>query len=181
VRVLHFMRHGQYLLSGEGGRGLTALGRRQARAAARELAGYPIAAVHSSDLARAVETSDIIAEALGHGAVKRTRLLRELLPGGVPGMRISRARRTRGRENLDAILARYFRRARGERHELVVCHGNLIRGLVCRALDGRSTAWLRMDIHHCGITRFAVRPDGSVRLLAFNEIAHLPPSFRTQQ
>ena len=106
--------------------------------------------------------------------VRRTPLLREVLPTSVQGHHVPLAKRAASKENLEAILDRYFRRARSIRHEVIVCHGNLIRALICRALTVRLTTWSRMGAHNCGITRFAVRQDGSVILLCSNDIGHLP-------
>ena len=72
LTTLHLVRHGQtqWNLDGriQGQTGdipLTALGHRQAEAAARTLAGRPITAVWSSDLLRAVQTARPIAAAVG--------------------------------------------------------------------------------------------------------------------
>ena len=89
-------------------------------------------------------------------------------------MRVPLESRARARRNIDSIVERHFRRARSTRHELLVCHGNLIRALVSRALGVKLATWLAMDIHHCGITRIAVQHDGSTRLVAFNDTGHLP-------
>jgi len=151
---------------------------RQARRAARRLSEWPVAAVHSSDLVRAVETAEIIADKLG-SRVRRTPLLREVLPTRVQGLHVPLAKRAASKESLEEILGRYFRRARCIRHEVIVCHGNLIRALMCHALAVRLTVWSEMGAHHCGITRFVVRQDGSVRLLCSNDIGHLPPTMIT--
>ena len=67
----------------------------------------------------------------------------------------------------------------GERHELLVCHGNLIRFLVCLVLDVPQERWLGMDIHHASVSRFTCHPDGVVQLECYNETMHLPPDLIT--
>jgi len=176
-RYLHFIRHGQYEPSADGGR-LTALGRRQMRRTAKRLEALEPAIVHSSDLGRAVESADILADRLAARRGPPTK--REVIPTGLDGTTVPRATRARGRSNLDYLLAKHFRPARGERHEVYVCHGNLIRALLCRALDLRLTRWTAMDIHHGAITTLAVGRDRRTRLVSFNDFGHLPPSLRTE-
>jgi broad specificity phosphatase PhoE len=71
VTTLLLVRHGETDWNAEGrlqghtDMPLNDLGRRQARALADELAGDGIEAVYSSDLARASETAEIVAERLG--------------------------------------------------------------------------------------------------------------------
>jgi broad specificity phosphatase PhoE len=91
VTTVHLVRHGQtqWNLDGriQGQTGdipLTALGRRQAEAAARTLADRPIAAVWSSDLLRAVQTAQPIAAAVGL-PVQLDRGLREQAYGILEG------------------------------------------------------------------------------------------------
>jgi len=70
-------------------------------------------------------------------------------------------------------------RRRGEVHELVVSHGNLIRFLVCGVLGAPPETWLNMNIYHCSITRFIIDANGEVVLDAFNETGHLPADYIT--
>lgn len=173
-RFLYLIRHGQYKSSDQGGV-LTTLGRRQARATAKWLTRIPVDAIHSSDLSRAVETAEIIAERLGLD-LRRSRALREMMPTAVPGYKVPLSRRRESRENLETIKKRWLQNTRTTRHELIVCHGNLIRALTCQILGARLTAWLTMGTYHCSITKMSVSRDQGIRLLSFNETAHLAPS-----
>jgi alpha-ribazole phosphatase len=69
-------------------------GRNQARALAQKLKGYPFAAIHTSDLARAKETADILAATLRLQVICDPRL-REINQGKWEGQLV------------DAIKARY--------------------------------------------------------------------------
>lgn len=85
---LHVARHGEAayeseLLSDAGG-WLTPLGREQARGLAQALAGERIARVWTSDMARAVQTGEIVAGRLGVDVVVRTGL-REFGVGAAAG------------------------------------------------------------------------------------------------
>lgn len=68
---LHLVRHGEVANPGHvvyaslPGFGLSERGRRQAEAAALRLAGFPVTAIRSSPLTRAVETASIIGAVIG--------------------------------------------------------------------------------------------------------------------
>jgi serine/threonine-protein phosphatase PGAM5 len=81
---------------------------------------------------------------------------------------------------LDRVFATYFRPAQGaERTELFVCHGNVIRYLVTRALGVDTAAWLEMSVGHASITRIRVEPDGRFRVIAVGDVGHIPANLRT--
>lgn len=179
MRTLVLVRHGQYdSLTGR----LTALGRRQAATTARALRSYRFDSVHCSTLPRAEETARIFEKGLRSGLqVQRSRLLCEGLPTPVPGLTESKPA-SELREDLRRMQrahARFSRPARGERCELIVAHGNLIRTIVCLALDIKPITWLKMRIHNCGITVLVIKNDGEQILSSFNETQHLPGTMRT--
>lgn len=177
-RYLHFVRHGHYH-SGESGSGsLTGLGQRQARRAARHFAGLSIDSIVSSDWPRAVETAAILADELGLAQPRRFRVLREALPTRVPGLAIPAAKRRDGAARLEAIVERWFRRSRRQRHEIYVSHGNLIRALVLRVSAGRADGWHRLTTDHASVTTFLVSTRG-IEVVALNALGHLPQRLRT--
>jgi broad specificity phosphatase PhoE len=74
----------------------------------------------------------------------------------------------------------FFKRTKGgNRYEVVVCHGNIIRYFVCRALQAPPEAWINTDINNCGLCEIVVKADGRVMLLSHNDTGHLPPNMRT--
>jgi serine/threonine-protein phosphatase PGAM5 len=74
----------------------------------------------------------------------------------------------------------FFKRTRGSsRHEVIVCHGNIIRYFVCRALQAPPEAWINTDINNCGLCEILVKADGRVMLLSHNDTGHLPPEMKT--
>lgn len=172
TRTLVFLRHGQYEATGVGQ--LTALGREQARLTGKYLEGLRIDAIWSSTLPRAKETAEIVGEVLGGREARHTRLLREGLYTKVEGYNVPASERREDRERADAAYLKFFRKAKTDRTELMVCHGNLIRYLVCRALHTPIPKWLRLNSSHCGITRILVRDTGAVRVVSYNETSHLP-------
>ena len=177
TRTLIFLRHGQYEAESRGE--LTALGREQARLTAKYLEGFQFDVIWSSTLPRARETADIVSRHLDGARVRHTGLLREGLYTKVEGYDVPAAERREDRARADAAYAKIVRTSRAPRRELVVCHGNLIRYLMCRALHTPVSKWLRMTTSHCGLTRVIVRDTGAVRVVSYNETSHLPPTLVT--
>ncbi|KAK3255448.1 hypothetical protein CYMTET_35368, partial [Cymbomonas tetramitiformis] len=56
---------------------------------------------------------------------------------------------------------------------IIVCHMNVIRYFVCRALQLPPEAWLRMRGDNCGITEIIIHPAGRVSLGRFADTGHL--------
>lgn len=161
----------------DGGR-LTELGREQAHITGRWLAGQlekqRVDVLWSSTLPRAKETAEIIAPSLDHAKVRAAGVLREGMYSKIKGYEVPASEREADRKRADAAWARFFRTSRTDRLEIVVCHGNLIRYLVCRALRTPILRWTRMNSSHCAMTRILVRDTGAVRVVSYNETAHLP-------
>jgi serine/threonine-protein phosphatase PGAM5 len=63
-----------------------------------------------------------------------------------------------------------------ERHEfeIIICHANVIRYFVCRALQLPPETWLRMCPFNCSLTYLTIRPTGTVSLRMMGDIGHLP-------
>lgn len=58
-------------------------------------------------------------------------------------------------------------------YEVIVCHMNVIRYFVCRALQMPPEAWLRFRGDNCGLTEIIVYADGRVSLGRFADQGHL--------
>jgi serine/threonine-protein phosphatase PGAM5 len=181
TRTLLLVRHGQY--DPEDGGKLTELGREQAQVTgswlAQHLAGQRVHALWASTLPRARETADIIARSITRAKVRAASVLREGMYSKVKGYEVPASERQEDRERADAAWARFFRTTRADRLEIVVCHGNLIRYLVCRALHVPVIRWTRMNSSHCSMTRILVRDTGAIRVASYNETAHLPTKLLT--
>ena len=59
-------------------------------------------------------------------------------------------------------------------HEVVVCHANVIRYFVCKALQVPTEAWLRIVLAHCSITIKSISPNGKVSLRSLGDQHYLP-------
>lgn len=80
---------------------------------------------------------------------------------------------------IEAAFRKYFHRANPEQesdsYELVICHANVIRYFVCRALQLPPEAWLRISLKHASLTWITIRPNGKVTLRNLGDSGHFPP------
>ena len=177
VRRLLLVRHGQYDERDEGTKDLTTIGRQQATLIGRALSDERIDAVFSSTMLRARTTAALVAEPRKL-LVASTPILCECIPTKV-GFFVSPAIIREGKKQADRAFARFFKRSRHNRTELIVCHGNIIRYFVTRAMGMKPLAWRSMAIYHASITDIRIHPDGRAILFTYNDVAHLPPRLRT--
>ena len=66
-----------------------------------------------------------------------------------------------------------------EEYIVFICHQNIIRYFVCRALQLPPEAWLRFRGSNCGITEIIISDDGRVSLEKFADVGHLPVTHHT--
>ncbi|MBK9305101.1 MAG: histidine phosphatase family protein [bacterium] len=189
LRHLYLIRHGEYVhdedCDEDTGCGLDRLGRHQAALAGDLLAslGVEFTSLQASSMTRARETAAIIDDRLPGPALELHRDVRECTPttrradvmaGLEPGEAEACER------ELAAAWDRLVRPATDrDAHDIVVCHGNVIRWFVCRALGVDPQAWLGMSIANCSLTVIQVRADGTCRLVTFADAGHIPFPLRT--
>nr|XP_033812513.1 serine/threonine-protein phosphatase PGAM5, mitochondrial isoform X2 [Geotrypetes seraphini] len=186
TRHIFLIRHSQYNLAGRNDedRMLTLLGRQQAELTGQRLASLGLkynAIVHSS-MTRAVETTDIISKYLP--GVKRisTDLLREGAPIQ-PDPPVSHwkpeAVYYEDGARIEAAFRRYVHRANAtqeeDSYEIFICHANVIRYIICRALQFPPEGWLRMSLNNGSISHLVIRPNGRVALRALGDTGFMPP------
>jgi serine/threonine-protein phosphatase PGAM5 len=189
TRTLYLVRHGLYdeadTLDEAVGQGLTEAGRTQAQLTGARLAalGVPFDTLWTSPLTRARETAAIIAQSLPGLTPRIAPELAECTPTTwrkdvTATLKAGEAEACRAQ--LETVFARFFvPSSAGDRHELLVCHGNVIRWLWCRALGVEPGAWLGMAIANCSLTVIQVKPDGACKLYVFGDAAHLPAELQT--
>ena len=188
VRYVYLIRHGTYdrddKTDDRVGNGLNALGHEQARLIGERLAQLPVkmTALVSSDFSRARDTADDIGCALGMTPA-RDSLIHECTPATE---RIDLMRNhtpdeiARCDSNLQAAWAKYMVPSpAADSHDVLVCHGNVIRWFVSRVLALDTQRWSRMDIGNGSLTVIAIRADGSARLVSFSDVGHLPVEKQT--
>ncbi len=177
---------------------LSARGRNQALVTARTLKSESITAIYSSDLARALETAQPLANLTGL-PVNGTSAFRERSVGVMEGLTFEDAAQQHP-EQYAALLRRDFEyvlsggesyrqlldRAREKLDEIieenrggriaVFSHTGTICILVLHligALDAPELKPVWISSANCGIARFELRNDGFVRVLSINDTNHL--------
>jgi len=189
LRTLILVRHGVYdeddARDAEVGKALLSEGREQARITGARLAAWPtrVDVVHASPMTRARETAEIIAGALPGRSPEPDRDLRECTPPTYradvladlePGEADSCAMQ------LERTFTRYFRPSpERDSTEVLVCHGNVIRWLTCRALGADPKLWLAMSLANCSLTVIEMKPNGGCRITAVGDRGHLPVALQT--
>ena len=187
ARTIVLVRHGNYTADDKVdpklGPGLSPLGVAQARMVGARLAPMPFEALYASPMQRARDTADMIgAERPG----ARFEILPDLAECTPPTRRVEVMQDEKPEDlaacqaQLDRLFAAYFKpSADGDRNVLMVCHGNVIRYLVTRALGVDTKAWLEMSAGHASITRIRIEPDGRMKVLSVGDVGHLPPNLQT--
>jgi serine/threonine-protein phosphatase PGAM5 len=183
TRTIILVRHGEYDADPKAdeklGPHLSSLGIAQAHLVGARLAGMPgpIDGLHMSPMHRARDTAGIIAQDFPGRRFDVIDDLAECTPPSRRDTGVSEADMAACQAQLERVFAAWFKASPdGERTDLFVCHGNVIRYLVTRALGVDTKAWLQMSIGHASITRIRVRPDGSMQVIAVGDVGHLPPN-----
>ena len=194
TRHLVFIRHGQYVKGQEDkDRILTHCGKQQAEETAKRLKllhsnNKKIDKIVISTMTRAKETGEFIRKALPDVPYEYCEFLREGAPCTPEPPYNCRTipkehRVFQESARIEAAFRKYFYRADPEQNtdsiEVYVCHANVIRYFVCRALQFPSEGWLRMRTNNCGITWLTIRPNGRVQLRSMGDTGHLPPNLIT--
>ena len=204
VTKLYLVRHGQSAGNAEGRFGghsptpLSELGIEQAKLTARALARENINAIYTSDLYRAVQTAEPLAELLKLPIIK-TSAFRERNVGVLEGLTFDESKEefpkdyyalvnrniqhviTKGESyrhllrRATSALREIFNIHRGEKvaifsHTGAICYITLY---LLGAINHKTkqTPWLVTS--NCGINRFEIRGRNNVRVLAINDTRHL--------
>jgi len=185
-RLIFLVRHGQYN-HGETDeeRTLTELGREQARYAGERLKelGFDYNKIVISTMTRAKETGEIISEMFPDVPVEHTDLIREGFPAPPrpplkgweveddPDHPFEAAQMLEG-------FKKYIHRADEDAEKgeatVLVCHGNVIRSYVCRALQIPPELWLRLAVDNGSITVISCNSSGSVSLRMHGDVGFMP-------
>lgn len=201
---LYLIRHGQSAGNAEGrfgGHGptpLSDLGREQAEKTAKVLAKEGVDAIYSSDLLRAVQTAEPLAELLNL-TIRQSEAFRERNVGVLQGLTFDESKERFPRDyyalinrnvhhvitegesyrhllrRITAELRNILRNHQRERvaifsHTGAICFLTLhLLGAIHRGT--RTTPWIITS--NCGINRFEFRGPRNVRVLALNDTRHL--------
>ncbi|XP_015510471.1 serine/threonine-protein phosphatase PGAM5, mitochondrial-like isoform X2 [Neodiprion pinetum] len=186
TRNLFLIRHGQYNTNGKTDceRILTNLGRIQAESTGSRLVelNYPYTLIVRSTMSRAQETSKIIEKNFPEVPTKDDSLLEEgapIPPEPPVGHWKPENYFFQDGARIEAAFRRYFHRADPKQtqdsYTVLVCHANVIRYFVCRALQFPPEAWLRLSLNHASITWIRISPSGRVTLRCLGDTGHMLP------
>jgi probable phosphoglycerate mutase len=204
ITRLYLVRHGQSAGNAEGrfgGHGptpLSKLGEKQAKLTGETLKKEGISAIYSSDLLRAVQTAQPLADLI-NAPINEDAAFRERHVGVLEGLTFDESKRqfpkdyyalvnrnihhviTNGESyrqllrRTSGVLWEILRRHQGEKvaifsHTGAICFMTLhLMGAIHRST--KQTPWLVTS--NCGINRFEVRGRNNVRVLSINDTRHL--------
>ncbi|SCM05616.1 phosphoglucomutase-2, putative [Plasmodium chabaudi adami] len=181
------VRHGQYERKNrndENSKKLTKEGCKQADITGKKLKDIlnnkKISVIYHSDLIRAKETAEIISKHFPNAKLVNDPNLNEgtpYLPNPIPRSSKFDAEKIKvDNQRINKAYETYFYQPPGDEDEyqLVICHGNVIRYFLCRALQLPLFAWLRFSSYNCGITWLVLDDEGSVIVREFGSVSHLP-------
>lgn len=196
------IRHGQYRNESSGRpdseRTLTDLGIEQSKLTGRFLQAmltgetkselFPVSridAIYSSDLTRAIQTCEYITDEINDSkrrwAAPDPMLAERFVCDPEPAY--PKRARPECQETVERAFKRYITRPRAgvdqPQTSMLVCHANVIRYMVCRALQLPPEAWLRIALPHASITSINVRGSGNVSIGMLGAATHLPPNLQT--
>jgi len=191
IRTIYLIRHGEYnqadTSDSEVGKKLTPLGIAQARLVSTRLKGMPVefTSLTSSTMTRARETAMVINEDFPQLKLQQSTLIRECTP---PTWRKDIvADETESDlnmcvKNIEQAFKEYFTPSTDvkDRNDIIVCHGNVIRYFVTKAMKADPMSWLQMSIGNCSLTIIRILPDGSMKLAAYSDMGHIPPNMQTE-
>ncbi|VWU50651.1 phosphoglucomutase-2 [Hepatocystis sp. ex Piliocolobus tephrosceles] len=181
------VRHGQYEKKNrndENSKKLTKEGCKQAEITGKKLKDIlhnkKVSVIYHSDLIRAKETAQIVSNYFPDATLINDPNLNE----GVPFLpdplysnsKFDSNKIKRDNKRINKAYETYFYQPSGDEDEyqLIICHGNVIRYFLCRALQLPLFAWLRFSSYNCGITWLVLDDEGSVILREFGSVSHLP-------
>jgi serine/threonine-protein phosphatase PGAM5 len=190
VRTVYLIRHGDYDHEDERdpdvGRALVPLGVAHARLVGSRLRGLPVemTSLHSSTMTRARETALVIGEEFPDLELETSQLLRECTPATwcVDVMADEDPADVEAcTKQLEEAYPIYFAPSpEVDSHDIVICHGNVIRYFVTKVLKVDTEAWLGMSIGNCSLTVVKIKADGTMKLLSYGDVGHIPPNLSTR-
>lgn len=190
IRTVYLVRHGQYDHTDKRdeftGKGLVPLGIAQARLLAARLKAMPVTftSLTSSSMTRARQTAAVIQRDFPGLELKQTQLICECTPPTWRQdimMEVTAAEREECVRNIERFFKEFFVPSPDahDRHDIIVCHGNVIRYIVANVLQVDTMSWLQMSISNCSLTIVRILPDGTMKLDAFSDYGHIPENMRT--
>ncbi len=184
IKTILLLRHGQYIK--EPTEHLTALGREQALLAGERLKHMTFDKFHFSTMPRARETAELVRQVMDYNKqMFGSDILHECVPGFPKKMRkehgYTDVKKLKGSIlQAEKAYKKIFTFSKTDRVELVVCHGNLMRFFLCKAMGVNTEMWTRFDIKQCGITVIQLNSKTrTTNIISHNDIGHIPLEMQT--
>ena len=191
TRTIYLIRHGEYTPQDDNipdsENVLTPLGIAQARLVSARLKSMNIrfSSLTSSTMTRARQTAMVINEDFPDLNLEESDLIRECTP---PTWRkdvmagVDTVHRVECAENLEKAFKEFFIPSpdQNDRNDIIVCHGNVIRYFVTKVLKVNTMSWLQMTIGNCSLTVVRIKSDGTMKLVSFNDVGHIPTNLQTE-
>jgi serine/threonine-protein phosphatase PGAM5 len=169
-----------------GGGDLLHTGWEQAEYLARHLHQHEnITSIYTSTMRRALTTAHLIASSLPHAPFKKDKMLVESLfyiPKGAEAFygNVSTGALASHRVRVAYAYQRYTRPAlEQDEHDLVVCHGNVIRYFLVRAKRQPIETWAQCEIYHASVTRLEIDEASQIKVVYQSNVDHLPERLQT--
>lgn len=186
-RTIYLIRHGAYGSANNAGdqQGLTSLGVVQARLVAARLAAMTVHfdRIISSTLERAEETAAVIHGQLSDVPLTRSELLSECTPPTRIPLRDVGSNPTEAascRQQLDRAFSIFFvSPVNPSKNQILVCHGNVIRYFVTKAMRVAPGAWLEMSVGNASMTEIQVLKDGTFKVISVGDVGHIPSNLQS--
>ncbi|VDD74347.1 unnamed protein product [Mesocestoides corti] len=186
-RHIILVRHGQYhYCEDDSDCHLTELGRQQTDLTGQRLKqlNFPYTRIFYSTMTRAVESTNEIIKYLPGVPATPCDFIREGAPFP-PEPSVANwppdgdeAFKKDG-PRIESAFMHYIHRAdpsqTEDSYEILVCHANVIRYFVCRALQLPPEAWIRISLDHGSLTWLTIRPSGTVSLRWLGNSGYMPP------
>jgi len=188
VHTIFLIRHGTYVpdpkAGPEAGPGLTPLGIAQARLAAARLAALPIRfrSITSSTLTRAQQTAAEIRALLPEVPGAASALISECTPPSASpaANAAASAEQAACKQRLDLAFAKFAVPATAaDTNDVLVCHGNVIRYFVTKALGADTRVWSALSVSNASLTVLRIRQDGTTQVTAVGDAGHIPANLQS--
>jgi serine/threonine-protein phosphatase PGAM5 len=190
IRTIYLIRHGEYnqadTTDSDIGKKLTPLGIAQAKLLSARLKAMSVefTSLTSSTMTRARETAMVINKDFPELKLQQSDLIRECTPSTWRKDIIAETDSLELFEcnkNLEKAFEEIFVPSpdKNDKHDIIVCHGNVIRYFVTKVLNVDTMSWLQMSITNCSLTIIRVLTDGKMKLDTFSDYGHIPENMRT--
>jgi len=185
--LLHFVRQGeQDQAVSEGDVGLSPIGIEQAHRLGRRLAAVDFTQIHHSPAARAVQTSELLAQHLPQVPRHVCDLVADRTPVPSPSRRaqyparwwpwlddVPEPERDEDAVELNGAVSRPGAVGGEDRCELVVSHNFVIGWFVSQVLLSPVWGWMGLDSANCGLTIARWESGRTPQVVTFNDTGHL--------